>query len=443
VLVQPQSMESAAAASASRATRVPARMRVAKAFSVNMGAIMQVYLVGGAVRDQLLGRPVKERDWVVVGASPEELERQGFVPVGREFPVFLHPRTHEEYALARLERKVAPGYRGFTTRFSPDVTLEEDLRRRDLTINAMAETPSGEIVDPYGGRRDLEARLLRHVSDSFVEDPVRVLRVARFAARYAELGFRVAEETVALMRAMTASGELTALVPERVWQETERALGESRPDVFFETLRACGALQVIFPELAALYGVPQPPRWHPEVDTGAHVMLALRYSASIGASTTVRFAVLMHDLGKALTAPQHWPSHRGHEEAGVPVIEGLCTRLKVPNGFRDLAVLTARHHAVVHRAAELRPATVLKLLEATDAFRRPERFEEMLAACEADARGRTGLEAQPYPQRDFLRTARAAAAAASLDESERQGLAGPAIGERIREKRLAAIKSLA
>jgi len=402
---------------------------------------MQVYLVGGAVRDRLLGRPVKERDWVVVGASPEELERQGFVPVGREFPVFLHPQTHEEYALARLERKVAPGYHGFTTRFSPDVTLEEDLRRRDLTINAMAETPSGELVDPYGGRQDLEARLLRHVSDAFIEDPVRVLRVARFAARYAELGFRVAEETVALMREMTDSGELAALVPERVWQETERALGESRPDVFFETLRACGALQVIFPELAALYGVPQPPRWHPEVDTGVHVMLALRYSAATGASTAARFAVLTHDLGKALTAPEHWPSHRGHEEAGVPVIEALCARLKVPNNFKDLAVLTARHHALVHRAAQLRPSTVLKLLEATDAFRRPERFEEMLAACEADARGRTGLEANPYPQRDYLRRARAVAAVVTLDESERQGLAGPAIGEKIREKRLAAIKS--
>lgn len=404
---------------------------------------MQVYLVGGAVRDRLLGRPVKERDWVVVGASPEELERQGFVPVGREFPVFLHPETHEEYALARLERKVAPGYRGFTTQFSPDVTLEEDLRRRDLTINAMAQTAAGDIVDPYGGRRDLEARLLRHVSESFIEDPVRVLRVARFAARYAALGFRVAQETVALMRGMTASGELAALVPERVWQETERALGEPRPDVFFETLRECGALQVIFPELAALYGVPQPPQWHPEIDTGIHVMLALRYAAVTQASTTVRFAVLMHDLGKALTSPERWPSHRGHEEGGVPVIEALCARLKVPNAFRELAVLTARHHAVVHRAAELRPATVLKLLETTDAFRRPERFEEMLAACEADARGRTGLEAQPYPQREYLRRARAVAAAVTLDEKERHGLGGPAIGEKMREKRLAAIRSSA
>src|SRR5487761_2272480 len=403
---------------------------------------MQVYLVGGAVRDALLGLPERERDWVVVGGSREELLRLGYREVGRDFPVFLHPETHEEYALARLERKVAPGYHGFEFRFDPGVSLEEDLLRRDLTINAIARAADGTLIDPYGGRRDLEARMLRHISESFVEDPVRVLRVARFAARFAPLGFRVAEETIALMRRMTDSGELTALVPERVWQETERALGESRPDVYFETLRECGALQVIFPELAALYGVPQPPRWHPEVDTGVHVMLALRYAADTGASVTVRFAVLMHDLGKALTAPQRWPSHHGHEEAGVPVIEALCARLKAPNGFRDLAVLTARHHAVVHRAAELRPATVLKLLEATDAFRRPERFEEVLAACEADARGRTGLEEKPSPQREYLRRVRAAAAAASLDESERAGLAGPAIGEKIREKRLDAIKTL-
>jgi tRNA nucleotidyltransferase (CCA-adding enzyme) len=403
---------------------------------------MQVYLVGGAVRDRLLGRPVKERDFVVVGARPEELEGQGFVPVGREFPVFLHPQTHEEYALARLERKVAPGYRGFITQFSPEVTLEEDLRRRDLTINAMAESPAGEIIDPYGGQRDLEARLLRHVSAAFVEDPVRVLRVARFAARYAELGFRVADETLALMQAMTDSGELSALVPERVWQETERALGEARPEVFFETLRQCGALQAIFPEIAALFGVPQPPRWHPEIDTGVHVMLALRYAARAGYSGRVRFAVLMHDLGKARTAPEHWPSHRGHEEAGVPLIEALCARLKVPNGFRDGAVLTARHHALVHRAKELRPATVLKLLETTDAFRRPERFEELLLACEADARGRTGLETRPYPQADIFRRAYAAAAAASLSDSERQGLEGAAFGARLHEKRLAAIQAL-
>ena len=403
---------------------------------------MEVYLVGGAVRDRLLGRAVTERDWVVVGARPEDLEREGYLPVGREFPVFLHPQTREEYALARLERKVAPGYRGFVTEFSPQVTLEEDLRRRDLTINAMAQRATGEIIDPYGGQRDLEARLLRHVSEAFIEDPVRVLRVARFAARYAPFGFRVAEETLALMRRMSASGELAALVPERVWQETERALGEGQPEVFFETLRGCGALEVIFPELAALEGVPQPAKWHPEIDTGVHVMLALRQAARAGAPTTVRFAVLTHDLGKALTPRAQWPSHHGHEEGGVPLIEGLCARMKVPNAHRELAILTARHHTLVHRAGELRPVTVLKLLEATDALRRPERFEELLIACEADARGRAGLEDQPYPQRTLLREARAAAAAAQLDAAERAGLPGALIGERIRERRLAALTRL-
>jgi len=403
---------------------------------------MEVYLVGGAVRDRLLGRPVHERDWVVVGARPEDLERDGFVSVGREFPVFLHPRTHEEYALARLERKVAPGYRGFTTQFSPEVTLEEDLKRRDLTINAMAESPSGEIIDPYGGRRDVEARLLRHVSEAFVEDPVRILRVARFAARYAELGFRVADETLELMRRMTASGEVDALVSERVWQETERALGESRPEVYFETLRSCGALRVIFPEIDALFGVPQPAKWHPEVDTGVHVMLAVRYSAGVGASTAVRYAALTHDLGKALTPKDMLPSHRGHEEAGVALVEALSERLKVPNGFRELAVLTSRHHALVHRAAELRPTTLLTLLETVDAFRRPERFAELLLACECDKRGRTGLEDQPYPQREYLLAARDAAAAVTLSEQERAGLQGRAIGEKIREKRLAAVAAV-
>jgi tRNA nucleotidyltransferase (CCA-adding enzyme) len=403
---------------------------------------MRVYLVGGAVRDRLLGREVTERDWVVVGASPEELERDGYVPVGREFPVFLHPQTHEEYALARRERKVGLGYRGFTTQFAPDVTLEDDLKRRDLTINAMAETPSGEIIDPYGGRRDLEARLLRHVSEAFVEDPVRILRVARFAARYAHLGFRVAEETLALMKQMTESGEVDALVPERVWQETERALGESRPDQFFETLRACGALAKIFPEIQALHGVPQPPRWHPEVDTGVHVMLVIRYAASIGAPTVVRFAALVHDLGKALTPAEKWPSHHGHEEAGVPLIEDLCDRLKIPNAYRELGVLTARYHAQVHRVAELRPNTLLKLLESVDAFRRPDRFGELLIACESDARGRTGLESQPYPQREYLTRARDAAAAVTLSEEEKQSLKGPFLGARLRDKRLEAVTAV-
>jgi len=403
---------------------------------------MQVYLVGGAVRDELLGIPVRERDWVVVGARPEDLQKLGYRPVGREFPVFLHPKTKEEYALARLESKVAPGYRGFTTRFSEDVTLEEDLRRRDLTINAIARRENGELIDPYGGEKDLKAGLLRHVSEAFVEDPVRVLRVARFAARFGDRGFAVAPETMSLMRNMVASGELSALVPERVWQESERALGESRPELFFETLRECGALEVIFPEVAALYGVPQPPRWHPEVDTGIHVMLALKASVRLGASTPVRFAVLMHDLGKAATPPEQWPSHHGHEEAGVVRIEALAARLRVPKEYAELAVLTARHHGLVHRALELRPATLLELLEKTDAVRRPERFRALLTACEADARGRTGLEDCPYPQSELLRRAQQEIAAVSIAEEERQGLEGRAIKERLSAKRLQVLTSL-
>ena len=406
---------------------------------------MEVYLVGGAVRDRLLGRAVRERDWVVVGARPEALTALGYTPVGQEFPVFLHPVTHEEYALARQERKVAPGYRGFVTEFSPTVSLEEDLQRRDLTINAMAERtdaagiPTGEIVDPYGGRSDLEARLLRHVSAAFVEDPVRVLRVARFAARYAEAGFHIAPETAALMARMTAAGEIAALTPERVWKETEKALAEPHPEVYFESLRASGALAVIFPEVAALFGVPQPERWHPEIDTGVHVLLALRQAALLQASTAVRYAVLAHDLGKARTPPEQWPAHHGHEELGVPAVEAMSARLRVPAQFRDLAVMTARHHTHVHRARELRPATVLKLLEECDAFRRGERFASMLLACECDARGRTGLEANPYPQREYLLRAHAAAAAAQLTTAERDGLEGPAIGEALRAQRLAAL----
>jgi tRNA nucleotidyltransferase (CCA-adding enzyme) len=403
---------------------------------------MRVYLVGGAVRDRLLGLPVRERDWVVVGAEPEELERSGYLPVGREFPVFLHPETREEYALARLERKVAPGYRGFTTQSSPEVTLEEDLKRRDLTINAMAESEQGELIDPYGGRADLAARVLRHVSESFAEDPVRILRAARFAARFTALGFRVADETLELMRRMAAAGEVSALVPERVWQETERALGAAHPEVFFETLRACGALAVIFPEIDALYGVPQPPRWHPEIDTGVHVMLALRYAAQANASSAVRFAVLAHDLGKARTPRELWPSHHGHEEAGVALIEGLAARLKVPAAFRELAVLTARQHTNVHRALELKPATVLTLLEKSDAFRRPQRFAQLLAACEADSRGRTGKEREPYPQADYLRATLAAAAAVTLSEAERAGRKGAAIGEELRRRRLEAVAAV-
>lgn len=397
---------------------------------------MQVYLVGGAVRDRLLGRTVRERDWVVVGATPAELEAQGYRPVGREFPVFLHPETHEEYALARLERKVAPGYRGFTTQFSPDVTLEDDLRRRDLTVNAIAETADGELIDPYGGRRDLDMRLLRHVSDAFVEDPVRILRVARFAARFAPLGFKVADETLALMRHMVDSGEAAALVPERIWRETERALAEDRPEVFFEVLRDCGALAVIFPELEALYGVPQPARWHPEIDTGVHTLMVLVQAARLSSSTAVRFAALTHDLGKAATPPERWPSHHGHEQASVELVGRLSERLRVPHEHRALAELVARQHGLVHRVRELRPATLLGLLEETDAVRRPERFHEFLLACEADARGRAGLEDAPYPQAALLAVARDVVAAVTLTPEERAGLKGAAIGEQLRLRRL-------
>jgi tRNA nucleotidyltransferase (CCA-adding enzyme) len=403
---------------------------------------MQVYLVGGAVRDRLLGRAVKERDWVVVGATPAELERQGFIPVGRDFPVFLHPRTKEEHALARLERKVAPGYRGFSTEFSPSVTLEDDLRRRDLTINAMAEDAAGQIIDPHGGQRDLAARQLRHVSEAFAEDPVRILRVARFAARYASLGFTVAEETLALMRRMVDDGEANALVAERVWAETEKALGESSPDVFITVLRACGALKVVYPEIDALFGVPQPEKWHPEIDTGVHQLMALRAAVKLGGGLTVRFAVLMHDLGKGATPAEILPSHHGHEDAGVALVEQLCARLRVPNHLRELAVITARYHTHVHRALEMRADTILRTLEACDAVRRPERFADFLLACEADARGRQGLEQRDYPQRAFFAQARERVAAVALTPDERAGKTGEQIGQELRRRRLAAIEGL-
>ena len=401
---------------------------------------MKVYLVGGAVRDSLLDRPVHERDWVVVGATPEEMTARGFRPVGRDFPVFLHPETHEEYALARLERKVGPGYRGFATEFSPQVTLEQDLLRRDLTINAMAQSEDGDLIDPYGGQDDVRRRVLRHVSPAFAEDPVRILRVARFLARYAPLGFRVAEETLAMMRSMVAAGEVDALVPERIWRELERSLGEPQPRAAIELLRACGALRSIMPELDALFGVPQRPEWHPEIDTGEHILLTLQVAVMRGASTPIRFALLMHDLGKALTPQDQWPRHHGHEQLGVSAIENLCARLRVPSEFRELAVLASRYHTHVHRGLELRATTILELLEHSDAFRRPERFADFLEVCECDARGRLGLQDQPYPQRARIEAAWSAASAVVFGDRERAGLEGPKIGERLRELRLAAIK---
>ena len=403
---------------------------------------MDIYLVGGAVRDSLLGRPVAERDWVVVGATPEELQAQGFTPVGRDFPVFLHPHTREEHALARLERKTGPGYRGFVTEFAPDVTLEQDLARRDLTINAMAQAADGHLIDPHGGRADLERRVLRHVSPAFVEDPVRILRIARFLARFAHLGFSVAAETIELMRQMSASGELDALVPERVWRELERLLGEPTPRAGIELLRECGALRIVLPELDALFGVPQSPKWHPEVDTGEHVLLALQVAAGRAAPVSVRFAVLMHDLGKALTPRSEWPKHIAHEARGVPAIESLCQRLRVPQEHRDLAVLASRFHTHVHRGLELRATTLLEVLESADAFRRPGRFAELLEVCECDARGRLGFADQPYPQRARFEQALEAASATTLQPDEREGLVGAAIGERLRRKRLAAIEAL-
>jgi tRNA nucleotidyltransferase (CCA-adding enzyme) len=403
---------------------------------------MKVYEVGGAVRDALLGLPVEERDWVVVGASPEELEAQGFRRVGKDFPVFLHPQTGEEYALARTERKIAPGYTGFAFDADANVTLEQDLARRDLTINAIARTADGELVDPWNGRADLERRVLRHVSPAFREDPLRVLRVARFAARFGPLGFVVAAETQGLMREIVDSGEIEALRAERVWQETVKALGTERPDVYFAVLRDCGALARVFPEIDALFGVPQPEQWHPEIDTGVHTLLALQQAALLSPSETVRFAVLTHDLGKAATPPELLPRHPGHERRSEDLLETLCARLPVPNRFRSLALHVARHHGVVHRAMELRPQTVLRLVLDVDGLRQPERFEEFLLACEADARGRRGLEDRQYPQSERLRTALRAARGvdAGALKADRQ-LDGEALGKALYEARLDAVKT--
>ena len=403
---------------------------------------MKTYLVGGAVRDALLGLPVNERDWVVVGATPEEMVARGFRPVGKEFPVFLHPETNEEHALARTERKTAPGYHGFVFHASPEVTLEEDLQRRDLTINAMARDEAGHLIDPYGGRRDLEARLLRHVSPAFVEDPVRILRVARFAARLAPLGFRVADETMALMREMVASGEVDALVPERVWQEMVRALGTERPSVFFEVLRACGALARILPELNRLWGVPQPERWHPEIDTGVHTMMVLDAAARLSEDTRVRFAALTHDLGKGTTPREQWPRHHGHEARSEKLVQGVCARLRCPRDYAELARLVARDHGRAHKVFEMRPDTIVRFLGEADAWRRPERFDRFLLACEADSRGRTGYEDAPYPQADFLRRAAEVTREVDVAAIRARGIEGPAIGEAVARERTARVRAL-
>jgi len=402
---------------------------------------MRTYIVGGAVRDALLGLPVNDRDWVVVGATPHEMITAGYLPVGKDFPVFLHPETREEHALARTERKTARGYRGFAVHAEPDVTLEQDLARRDLTINAMAQDERGLIIDPYGGRADLQARVLRHVTDAFREDPVRILRVARFAARFT--GFSVAPQTLALMREMVAAGEVDALVAERVWQELARGLMEARPSRMFELLRECGALARLLPEVDRLWGVPQRAEYHPEVDTGVHLMLVLDMAARLQAPLPVRFACLTHDLGKGTTPPDILPRHIGHEERSARLLRGVCDRLRVPVESRELADVVAREHGNIHRSGEFSAAAVVRLLERCDAFRKPQRLEAILLACECDARGRLGLQDAPYPQRARLAAALRAAQAVDTHQvaqaAQQQGVAGPRIGELIHQARIAAV----
>lgn len=396
---------------------------------------MKVYLVGGAVRDQLLGYPVREKDWVVVGATAEQLKQKGFQQVGKDFPVFLHPETREEYALARTERKSAPGYYGFECNFSPDVTLEEDLLRRDLTINAMAMDEKGELIDPYQGHADLQARRLRHVSPAFSEDPVRVLRLARFAARYHHLGFKLADETRALMYGMVKRGELAHLVAERVWQEWFRSLDEKNPEVFIATLRACGALEVILPELDNLFGIPNSRHYHPEVDSGVHTLMVLQAAVELSSDAMIRFAALMHDLGKAATPPQEWPRQHGHEERGVPLIESLCKRLRIPADYRKFAVMVSRMHLNIHRLFELRPQTAVKILEQADAFRRPQLFEKLLIVCEADSQGR-GLRVD-YKQAGLWRYLLTECSKISAQILIEQGYQGEAIKEALHQRRVA------
>lgn len=402
---------------------------------------MEIYLVGGAVRDELLGYPYTDKDYVVVGSTAEQMLQQNYRPVGKDFPVFLHPDTKEEYALARTERKTGTGYKGFDIYASPEVTLEQDLQRRDLTINAMAKNAEG-VVDPYGGQADLKAKMLRHVSPHFKEDPLRVLRVARFAARYAHLGFRIAPETMALMKEMVSTGEVSALIPERVWQEISRSLGEKSPDVFFETLRQCGALAAILPEIDALYGVPQPEKHHPEIDTGVHTMMVLRQAVALSDSKIVRFAALMHDLGKGLTAKENWPSHYGHETKGLVALKELVNRLRVPNDYADLAEKVMAYHTHCHRAFELKASTLLNMFEALGFFRQPEKLTLFLLACEADSKGRLGFEDKDYPQAQWLKQAFYAANHVDVKAFIAQGLAGKDIGEALRKKRLEAIQQL-
>ena len=403
---------------------------------------MKTYLVGGAVRDKLLDYPVVERDWLVVGATSEALINQGFKQVGKDFPVFLHPKTGEEYALARTERKSGTGHQGFKVHASQDVTLEEDLIRRDLTVNAMAMDQGEVLYDPYNGQQDLKQKLLRHVSPAFSEDPLRVLRVARFAARYHHLGFKIVKETQLLMTDISHSGELKTLSAERVWKETVRALGEKSPHIYFEALKQCGGLKDWFPELDCLWGIPNPEKWHPEIDTGVHTMMVLEQCALLTNDSSTRFAALCHDLGKGVTPKEQWPSHRGHEKNGVAVIEKLAKRMRIPTDFTRLAKVVSEFHLHLHRIEELTPKTIVKVLERTDAFRKPERFEQVLIACEADYRGRTGFENRDYPQSQLMRDALAACQGVSVSEIIEQGYEGSKIAEEIHRRRISQVKHL-
>lgn len=400
---------------------------------------MDIYLVGGAIRDRLLNLPVKDKDWLVVGATPQQMLDAGYQQVGKDFPVFLHPESHEEYALARTERKSGQGYTGFTCYAAPDVTLEQDLLRRDLTINAIAEAADGQLFDPCGGLSDLQNRLLRHVSPAFKEDPLRVLRVARFAARFAHLNFRIAPETLALMHSMVAEGELVHLPAERVWKETEKALASHNPQIYFAVLRECGALKVLFPEIDALYGVPAPAKWHPEIDTGIHTLMTLGIAAQLSPEIDVRFATLCHDLGKGLTPPEKWPSHHGHGPAGVKLVDRLCKRLKVPADIRDLTRLVAEFHDLIHTFPILQPKTVIKLFDKIDAWRKPWRVEQIALTSEADARGRAGFEAHDYPQGRLLRSAWAAARQVTNSEVTEAGFKGQEIREELTRRRTQAV----
>ncbi|GLT18170.1 multifunctional CCA protein [Vibrio zhanjiangensis] len=402
---------------------------------------MQILLVGGAVRDKLLNIDVHDQDWVVVGATPECLLEKGFTAVGKDFPVFLHPETKQEYALARTERKTGTGYKGFDCYFSPDVTIEEDLLRRDLTINAMAQDDTGKLIDPYGGQLDLNNRILRHVSHAFVEDPLRVLRVARFAAKLHHLSFTIADETLDLMKAIVASRELEHLTAERIWQEWYKSLSTQDPQIFLSVLRDCGALNVILPELDSLFGVPQPEKWHPEIDTGIHNLLVAKQAARLTPSTKIRFAAQMHDLGKGITPKHEWPSHKKHCHTGQAIINTLCDRIRVPNDYRELALIVCQQHSNVHRAAELRPETLLKVLNSFDVWRKPERLEQVLIACMADSRGRTGYEDIDYPQKAIFEQAYNAALSVNAQQVIKDGYQGAAIREEMEKRKIAAIKN--